>query len=148
MAGFIVNLQFSFSKYVWCRGTVTRFELPATAYAQTLCTMPRGQSPEFSDRIIEIKYAKKMLSFEMIKAGVAHLNKNSQFYTKTYGRKVVPILFVVFSSETKATDESLRNLSQRARSEASDYSSLDRFNVYFVEESKIEEFDIKALLKR
>jgi hypothetical protein len=28
MAGFSVNLLFSFSKYVLCRGTVTRFELP------------------------------------------------------------------------------------------------------------------------
>jgi hypothetical protein len=108
----------------------------------------RANSREFSDRIIEIKYARKILSFEMIKAGVVHLDKSSQFYTKTYGRKVVPILLVVFSSETIATDQALRNLSQRARSEASDYSSLDRFNVYFVEESRIEEFDIKALLKR
>ena len=107
----------------------------------------RANGREFSDRIIEITYAKKILSFEMIKLGVAHLDKSSQFYSKTFGRKVVPILFIVFSSKTKATEQALRNLSQRARNEANDYASLDRFNIFFVEESKIEDFDIKALLK-
>lgn len=108
----------------------------------------KALSNSFSDRIVEIKYASKTLPYEMVKNSIIKLDKYVDFYLRAYKRKVVPVLLIVFSGETNLTLEKIKELSLRARSEASAYPTLDRININFVDEKNLDSFDVKSVLRR
>jgi hypothetical protein len=108
----------------------------------------KANSAEFSDRIIEIKYARKTLTYEIVRAGITKLNRCVEFYSKNHKRKVAPVLLVIFSNETGASERQLKELSQKAYSEASEYSALNRFSHNFIPDTGIEKFDIKSILSK
>jgi hypothetical protein len=107
-----------------------------------------AKNPNYSDRIIEIKYASKSLSYPVVKDALDKLDNYVTFYLKFYHRKVVPVLLVVFSNETGMTDEKLRQLAQRVHSDTETYKSLKRLQVKFIEEDQIDGFDVKEILRR
>lgn len=107
-----------------------------------------AKNPNYSDRIIEIKYASKTLSYQVVTDALNKLDKYMTFYLGFYRRKVVPILIVVFSAETGTTEDRLRQLAQKVHSDAEGYRSLKRLQVKFIGEDQIEEFDVKEILKR
>jgi hypothetical protein len=108
----------------------------------------KAKSNTFADRIVEIKYARTSLPFEMVRTAIIKLDKYVEFYTRTYNRNVVPVLLVVFSGDTNLTVEKIRDLRQKAGSEASAYSTLQRININFIHENDLDTFDVKSILRR
>ncbi len=103
-----------------------------------------SKTKEYADRIVEIKYASKNLPYSLIKEALAKLDK----YLNFYGRKAVPVLIVVFSNEVEMPDVQRKILAQKVNSDTDNYVSLKGLKVHFVSEDKIEEFDVKSILRR
>lgn len=110
--------------------------------------MLKALADSFSDRIVEIRYASKSLPYETIKNSIIKLDQCTEFYLRRYKRKVVPVLLVVIADEINLSVEQIRELSQRARSEASGYPALERIKINFVHESNLNSFDVRSILKR
>ena len=107
-----------------------------------------SKTKEYADRIVEIKFASKTLSYSLITDALSKLDQYLNFYLGFYDRKAVPILIVVFSNKIEMTTDQLRALAQRADSDTSNYKSLKRLQVHFINENQIETFDIKSILRR
>jgi hypothetical protein len=107
-----------------------------------------AKNANYADRIIEIKYSSKTLSYSMLADALNKLDRYITFYLSFYHRKVVPVLLVIFSSETGMTDEKLRQLAQMVHSDTDTYRSLKRLQVKFIGEDQIDDFDVRELLRR
>lgn len=107
-----------------------------------------SKTTDYADRIVEIKFASKKLTYSLIADALNKLDQYLNFYLGFYDRKAVPVLIVIFSSETEMTNDKLRVLAQRAHSDTDNYKSLKRLQVHFISEDQIETFDIKSILRK
>jgi len=107
-----------------------------------------AQTKKFADRIVEIKFTTRPITFELISDGLQKLDKYINDYLRIKKRKAVPVLLIVFPDKAPLDDTKLRELAQRAHGEASEYSTLGRLHPHFIKESEIENFDIREILSR
>lgn len=107
-----------------------------------------AKTAEFSDRIIKIRFSRGKLNYSFIKDTLSQIDKYNSFYLRFYNRKVVPILIIIFTDESNATVQQLRELAQKVRSDSDNYDSLKRLQTHFVNEKDIETFDVQNLLRR
>jgi hypothetical protein len=107
-----------------------------------------AKTREFSDKIIEVKYANKEISNTIITDALTNLDQTSKLYHFFYDRKVVSVLILVFSNKLALPEDQLKGLAQRVNDNAGKYKFLKRFQFYPIDESDIEKLDVKQILRR
>ncbi len=116
----------------------------------TLDILLQSKNSRFSDRIVEVKYAHKIIANSTIDSALNQLNQSSKFYTKFYNRNVVPVLLFIYADSAHITDTQLKSLRERIQSHVDTHLSraMKRLNVQFIKESDIEKFDLRKILKK
>jgi len=107
-----------------------------------------SKTSSFADRIVEVKYAKNVLSYEMINNALNKLDQYVTYYSAVNKRKVRAVLLIVYSDDAVKDERQLRDFSQRIHSESSQFGGLSRLKWQFIKESDIEKYDIKEILHR
>lgn len=107
-----------------------------------------SKTSSFADRIVEVKYAKNVLSYEMISNSLSKLDQYVTYYSAINKRKVRAILLIVYSDNAVKDEQQLRDFSQRINSEASQFGGLSRLKWQFIKDTDIEKYDIREILQR
>jgi len=107
----------------------------------------RAKTNKYSDRIIEIKYFKNQLPLSSIEDSITKLATYISYYKENTNKRVIPILLIVYSSE-KLDKAKVFLYKKKIIEYSQGIPELDRIKVEIIQESKMNEFDIKQLLKR
>lgn len=107
----------------------------------------KAKTKKFSDRLIEIKYFKRRMPIDILKKSIYQLSEYISYYNENVTKRVVPVLLIVYSSETN-TPDAIKKYEQVIKEELVKFENLKRFKFAFIEDSKIFDFDIKTLLKK
>ena len=106
-----------------------------------------SNSQAFADRVIEVKYAKTTLSYEMLSATIDRLEQYTYYYSKSNKRKVKAVLLVIYSDTAVQNEQQIRDVSQKINSRASEFLA-GRLKWQFIKDTDIEKYDIKEILQR
>lgn len=107
----------------------------------------RAKSPEFADRIVEIKYFKNKISYSIITSTLEQLSLLLKYYKGMTHKPVVPVLIIVYhSSEVKQIN--LLEAETRILSQRMNFPNLKRLKTVFIEENEIDKFKVQRILKR
>lgn len=107
----------------------------------------KAKTSKFSDRIIEIKYFKNQLPLSSIENSITKLSTYISYYKQNTNKRVIPVLLIVYKNENlgKAkTAEYKRRILQNSQG----IPELNRLKVEIIQESKLDDFDVKKLLKK
>jgi len=107
----------------------------------------KANSQKFSDRIIEIKYFRNQLSITILTNSIYQLNTYISYYKEATNKSVVPVLLIVYKDKTIPL-EKISDYKRKVFESAKDIPNLNRLKVEFIEEEKIEQFNIQTILKK
>ena len=107
----------------------------------------QAKTKRFLDRIVEIKYFRNRLSLKIIRDTIYRLNTQISFYNQASNRRVVPVLLIVYSKET-TTAEDILKFQNRIIDESQDIPNLDKLKIEFIEEKKVDKFDVRRIIKK
>lgn len=107
----------------------------------------RAKTNKFSDRIIEVKYFQNQLPLSSIEDSITKLATYISYYKENTNKRVIPILLIVYKSE-KLGKARVFEYKRRIMEYSKGIPELDRIKVELIQESKLDEFDVKQLLKR
>lgn len=106
----------------------------------------KSKSKRLSDKLIEIKYFNNQIPFSIIHRTLHQLNTYIDYYQTATNKRVVPILLIVYKKDNIAADKLFRY-----RSKIADYAesipNMKNLIVEFIEENKINDFDIQGIIK-
>lgn len=107
----------------------------------------KAKTSKFSDRIIEIKYFKNQLPLSSIENSITKLSTYISYYKQNTNKRVLPVLLIVYKNENLGkvkTAEYKRRILQNSQG----IPELNRLKVEIIQESKLDDFDVKKLLKK
>lgn len=107
----------------------------------------KANSNKFSDRIIEIKYFRNQLPISTIQKSLYQLSTYISYYKANTNKQVIPILLLVYKDNI-VNSSSLSRAKERISFFSKDIPELKRIKVEFIQESKLNKFDVKKLLKK
>lgn len=109
--------------------------------------MKSKDNNKYSDRIVEIKYNANNVSRSYLNSVVLRLSSLIDFYQDSYNRNVVPVLIIVYGSDSipqNKADELKIFLKERMDAN----KNMSRLKIEFVDEKSISAFDVRKILKR
>lgn len=107
----------------------------------------RAKTNKFSDRIIEVKYFQNQLPLSSIEDSITKLATYISYYKENTNKRVIPILLIVYKND-KLGKPRVFEYKKRIMEYSNGIPELDRIKVELIQESKLDEFDVKQLLKR
>lgn len=78
---------------------------------------------------------------------IERFNTEISYYTQASNRHVVPVLLIVYSKQTTTTENILK-FQNRVIDESQGLPNLENLKIEFIEETEIQKFDVKRLLRR
>jgi hypothetical protein len=107
----------------------------------------KSKTKRFSDRIVEIKYFRKQLPYSIIEKALQQLNTYISYYKQVANKQVVPVLLLIYNQNNLPMERIVQYQNQII-DDSQIIPNLNRLKVEFIEESKIEEFNIQRILKK
>ena len=105
----------------------------------------QSKSSEQVDRIVEIKYFKNRLPIQMIKDIIFKFNTQLSYFNNVSMKSAVPILLVVYNNQTTTKEDRIK-FENKLREESQDLPNLKDLRIEFIDETKIEEFDVMKVV--
>lgn len=107
----------------------------------------RANSKKYSDRIVELKYFKNQVPLSLINRTLHQLNTYLSYYKKTTNKHVIPVLIVIFNEENLPYEQ-IERIQERIRHYSNDIPNLKRLKIEFIPIDKINQFDVRKILRR
>lgn len=107
----------------------------------------KAKSANFSDRIVEIKYFKKLIHLPILHKAIHQLSNYISYYKSATNKKVIPVLLVVFNEKVVNSLQILK-YQESIKDYSKDIPNFSRLKVEFIPENKIDSYRVQNILQK